>query len=420
MSPAATGAADAGMACFMIMPVQAVPLSQLALRPYVVVGCGGFTRQLLQLLGKRGLPLPQAIVNPNPSAPAAFESIPVWGLEHSLPESWVVVPGSDVFQPQLLERIRTSALAQAPVWDVSDAVQAFTQQQPEVWLPREPTSSRYLVLSCVGHSVPLGCWLNNFKCWLKRRQIELVVRHPLDPASDTFWRQACGILAWNGSSSLFTPLKTQLQRLNVPLTYAECGFFPQLSHFYFDRQGVNLASQLRSDDLSWLNESHHQLYLQRRRALFGELEIDDQGYLFVPLQIESDSNIQLYSTFKQGMQEYIDWVAEQEPKRPILFKPHPKDPQPHRYKMPTHGQLVFEDTLDLIAHSHRVRGITSSVLFEAALLGKPVRCDGQSLLNHPEATPVQVVTALIARQFHRDETEFDGERLTRFTHFNLD
>lgn len=399
-----------------MMQVRSISLDDLAGQPYQILGTGGFTHELLFQLKAHYQPLPISILNPHAGDVMEMEGVAVVGLAQIQPDLPIVL-GSDVFQPQLISHLQRAGCSQATLWDLSDIVQCVRQHQPQVALLRENKASRYMVMFTVGASVPISAWMGNFRAWLNGQGIELIARHPLDLADDHFLKNAQGLLAWNGSSPLFDPLKIQLQRLGLPLTYAECGFFPQNEHFYFDRMGVNLASQLFQDDLSWLDVRHDAKYRQRRNALFGDIVCADKGYLFVPLQIESDSNIQLYSRFKQGMQEYIDWVATQEPDLPILFKPHPKDPNPERYQMPANGTLTSDDTLALIARSSRVRGITSSVLFEAALLGKDVRSDGQSLLNHPYGTPLQVVTALIARQYHRDETEFLDERFERFTHF---
>ncbi|CAG8999587.1 MAG: hypothetical protein CENE_01566 [Candidatus Celerinatantimonas neptuna] len=399
-----------------MMQVRSIGFDDLDGQPYQILGTGGFTLELLSQLKAHHQPLPISILNPHDGGVTDMEGIAVVGLAQIQPDLPIVL-GSDVFQPQLIGHLQRVGILQATLWDLSDIVQCVRQHQPQVALSRENMTSRYMVMFTVGASVPISAWMGNFRAWLNGRGIELIARHPLDLADDHFLKNAQGLLAWNGSSPLFDPLKTQLQRLGLSLTYAECGFFPQKEHFYFDRAGVNLASQLWIDDLSWLEKRHEMLCCERRNALFGDLTLVDKGYLFVPLQIESDSNIQLYSRFKQGMQEYIDWIAIQEPDLPILFKPHPKDPNPERYQMPANGTLTSDDTLMLIAQSSRVRGITSSVLFEAALLGKEVSCDGQSLLNHPYGTPLQVVTALISRQYHREETEFLDERFERFTHF---
>ena len=145
-------------------------------------------------------------------------------------------------------------------------------------------------------------------------------------------------------------------------------------------------------------------------------ETASEDYIFVPLQIESDSNIQRHSRFSNGMQEFIDFIESYYKTEKIVFKAHPLDTKASSYRL-RKGIWSSASSLDLIMHAKCVHGINSSVLSEAALYGVPVIAEGDCLLKAHDNQQEKLIAAIIARQFNTNETHFDAKKLSRFTNF---
>lgn len=384
---------------------------------YAIIGSGGFSRRLLALVRAAGVRPPRLVVATQTTQDTEVDGVPQCPLD--APEVAALqhlVLGSDVHQPQLLAAACGRVAAGCRFYDLSDAVQCDLFDLAP-WPAGETGSAPFVLLLAVGHSAPLRRWLHGFAGWLARLGVTLVCRHPQAAISDEQLKAACSVIAWNGVTDHFIAIRQRLQQLAIALTYAECGFFPQHRHFYFDRSGVNHGSQLMTDPLDWVGPAELSALAARRQQLFSGLEVSDGGYCLVPLQIASDSNVQRYSSFTGGMQQYIDFVEAQPIDLPLRFKPHPKDLYARSYRC-QRGQLVEGDTLSLLAAASMVRGINSSVLLEAALLGKPVVADGQGWLYHPCGDQQRLLAAMIARQFSVDERNFDSSRLARFSHIS--
>lgn len=393
-----------------------LPLSELNQFEYSIVGSGGYVQLLLGLLRKGNVNPPRCILATHPMS-KTLADIDVIPLEEASVNNTTkrVVLGSDLFQIELMDRVN-KVVPNRLFIDVADDVQAsLLCVEP---LPRLNAlqNSPYAVFITIAYSGQIRLWLGNFIRWLEKRGVSLIIKHPLSRIEDGLLEDAAFIFFWNGSTKQFKRVHRQLEHLGRKATYMEFGHFPQSRHFYFDRNGVNCQSQLMTDSLDWVDADDFQRLDGYRKGLFADVpDIRGDSYVFVPLQVEADSNVQLHSRFRQGMQEYIDYVARQHPGQALIFKPHPKDANSASYN-PHHGIISQAQTLSLIKCSSTVRGINSSVLFEAALYGKPVICDGESLLRHPCGDSRRIIAAMLARQYSTDETMFDIEKLKRFSH----
>lgn len=376
-------------------------LAELNQHDYAVIGSGGFVQILLNTLQQTNTRLPQALLDANKP-------------EQAISDVDYLVLGTDTFQLEIIERWQPHLRAGQRFIDVSDIVQCakFGVQSPALDYPCDNTAD---VLFCgIGTAVSEAQWLYPVRQHLTEKGLSWRCVHPLDKHQSDLLRQARAVIVWNGSQRIYQDFLAQCQLNNVPVTYAECGFFPQTEHFYFDKTGVNLASQLRADDLSWLTALDVEMTQHYRYQLFRARQSRDKGYVFVPLQIASDTNIQNHSRFVNGMQQYINFVLSQHGSDKVIFKVHPKDLYASNYEF--HGAAVSSaDTLDLIADAALVRGINSSVLFEAALFGKQVKVDGDCLLNNNRAGPLRVVQAIIARQYRTTEFGPEQAKLVRFS-----
>ena len=376
-------------------------LTELNQHNYAVIGSGGFVQTLLNTLRQTNSRLPLTLLDAN-------------NPEHATNQADYLVLGTDTFQLEMMERWQPHLRAGQQFIDVSDIVLCakFGLQSPAA---NYCSDDRGDVLFCgIGTAVSEAQWLYPVRQHLAAKGLGWHCVHPLDKCRSDLISQARAVIVWNGSQRIYSDFLRQCQLNSIPVTYAECGFFPQAEHFYFDKAGVNLGSQLRTDDLSWLTAQDIDVAQHYREQLFLERQSQDKGYVFVPLQIASDSNIQNHSRFVDGMQQYINFVLSKHDAKKVIFKVHPKDQYADRYEFYGAG-VSSADTLDLIAGAALVRGINSSVLFEAALFGKQVKADGDCLLNNNSADALKVVQAMIARQYRTTEFEPEQAKLARFS-----
>ena len=73
-------------------------------------------------------------------------------------------------------------------------------------------------------------------------------------------------------------------------------------------------------------------------------------------------------------------------------------------------------TKSLIAEAKLVHGINSSVLYEAALIGKDIKVEGNCLLKTHQHQNDKLLAAMVARQFAVSDELFDSNKLRRFSH----
>ncbi|MFT6989268.1 MAG: hypothetical protein ACJASL_001237 [Paraglaciecola sp.] len=389
-------------------------VSQLGDIQYSIVGDGGYVVSLLALIHRTHGNMPKRIyVNKfNKDLPTELQ---VAEETLSTIQEEILVLGTSLFQLEMMTRIKKIACGKPFFVDVLGA--KGNEETIEYYQTKVPTNRQYLIFIAVNPIDNIRNYLENFFNQLDECGLEVVVRHPLQNITDQELLAADGVLIWNGSMSIHQPILQQITKLNVEVTFAECGFFPQSQYFYFDKLGVNDQSQLKIDDLSWVSTEQKTVLENVRRSFFLEVSpYPDSGYIFVPLQVPNDSNILNNSSFTSGMQEFIDHVEEKYSDEKIIFKAHPKDRMRSTYRL-KYGKFSEVDSRSLILSSKLVHGINSSVLYEAALAGKPVIAEGECLLNSSSHALDEILAAIIVRQLQVDGEFFDGNILRRFSHF---
>jgi hypothetical protein len=204
-----------------------------------------------------------------------------------------------------------------------------------------------------------------------------------------------------------------LQRFGVPYTIAEIGFFPQRDHFFFDSKGINAASALMEDDLSWVGPRQLERYREFREAYAGgHRHTGKNRYVFCPLQLAGDSNIQLHSPFKT-MQAFIDHAERTFPGEPIVFKRHPKDPC-REYRVSAGNTLLHDGDLhQAMSDARLVYGINSTALYEAVMQGVPTVAVGEGLLKRHHDQQERLLAALVDQQISVNERDY-GYWLRRY------
>ena len=174
-------------------------------------------------------------------------------------------------------------------------------------------------------------------------------------------------------------------------SFLESGWFPQKNTYYSDPQGVNAASSISRATpapLSPSQTSEIKKWKALYRQSYGAPKSCDNGYYFVPLQLETDTNITLFSPFKR-MKALLQWVIDNtDPVRPIVVRPHPlSDINNEEFNRLNDRIYVDGNTplQKLIAESHAVIGINSTVLLESLIFEKPTIALGRGIFQHSNA-----------------------------------
>ncbi|QHJ13579.1 hypothetical protein FX988_03845 [Paraglaciecola mesophila] len=385
-------------------------ISELDMQNYCLVGDGAYAKDLLAQLSKLNISLPtiwwvSCIQTDYPHIEQHIED------PQSRIELPIVVLGTGHFQIEMIHRLAAKTEVDAEFWDMMLCAPEHASQADL------RTSNNTLLYIDLYASINRPAYLQHFFSALEDSGTHVNIHHPLQNLSDSYLQSAKSVVVWNGSTSAFLPIIEKLKALKIAITFAECGFFPQHQYFYFDRLGVNNNSQLYFDDLSWVNEQMLQNLKQLRQQFLSASQdgVNTQRrYIFIPLQVPSDSNVLNHSKFTNGMQPFIDFIEAQYPQQNLVFKPHPKDRLSHTYRY-YRGKVSSKDTIQLCAHADIVHGINSSVLYEAALLGKKVVVEGDCLLKKHISQVDRLLAAMCYRQFSVTDTYFDLGKLQAFS-----
>jgi hypothetical protein len=284
----------------------------------------------------------------------------------------------------------------------------------------EPTRP-YIICFTINPVDQVPIWIASIASWFNQYDIELIYRHPSQALSIDFFERSIGTLLWNGTLPIFAPLKQFLAANGLQFSFVECGFFPQTQHVYFDRMGINVGSSLAQDDLRWLPQEFSSILQQKRQLFFRNVPpyTEQQDYIFIPLQLAHDSNIQLHSRFGSGMQAFIDYIETCYPNETLVFKKHPRDSADYQIC----SNRSFWSTAcsrALIKSAKTVHGINSTVLFEAALYGAETIIEGDCLLTRHAHRKNELLAALILWQFDITEANFSLRALAERSYLALD
>ncbi|WP_226661996.1 hypothetical protein [Microbulbifer aggregans] len=209
------------------------------------------------------------------------------------------------------------------------------------------------------------------------------------------------IMLWNGLIHYqqdFIRLSKALNP-NQKYLFIEAGWFPQKGTFYIDPMGVNAKSSIARKSPVPISENENRLIEQWKskfRESNGNYIIKDKGYIFVPLQLETDTNITLFSPLKK-MEDLLRWADKNTPKHlKIIARPHPLNSKIPDLAFDRRSSRVLLDSqtdlYQLIAECTAVLGINSTTLLESLIFDKPVFALGEGIFQSSHAIQKQELT----------------------------
>lgn len=223
------------------------------------------------------------------------------------------------------------------------------------------------------------------------RTINDIYRHhtALNSIIDTC--QPDKIVVWNG----FTGYVANILRLitvarKIPSAFLERGLLK--NSLFIDRQGVNGASSLNDLSADKLDRiSLSELEYNNIVQLFNvapeipEPAIKSNQNIFFPLQVQLDTNIIMYSSYKSMREAFFEiYDALNKPNSSFLVRPHPEELPETAPNIPRYENIRVstEQSLDYwLDWSDVVVTINSTVGLEALIKGKKVISLGGSIYS---------------------------------------
>lgn len=201
----------------------------------------------------------------------------------------------------------------------------------------------------------------------------------------------CDLLfMWNGQLGKEIEISNKCQKLGIPIYYMELGWLPQRGTFYFDRKGVNFESSLRDWEYIPLKDKEKKRELNTKLAYYHKIiakktSIKEKDFVFVPFQVENDSQIIKHSDKIKTMQQLVDYVCAFV-KDKIIFKTHPKQ-DVGEIKIPERCKLYKTGTThDFLPDCKYMITINSTVGVEALTYYKPIINLGDAFYENRKMT----------------------------------
>jgi|TARA_Y100000296_G_scaffold82922_1_gene112815 capsular polysaccharide export protein len=213
---------------------------------------------------------------------------------------------------------------------------------------------------------------------------------------------------WNGQKQPSSSIAAAAKALKKEVVYFENGLFPNSTTC--DWSGVNCENSLPTT-----KDFYKQFYENKalpcklvprkpvcEKACGVKANALPERYIFVPFQVETDSQIISNSPWIRSMGQYYQHLLNvidkvDDPTLHIVIKEHPSDSIRHDNLHNKHERILFAnycETQELIERSLAVMTVNSTVGVESLLLDKPVVVLGRACYG------IEGVTKLV-----RNETE---------------
>jgi SAM-dependent methyltransferase len=251
----------------------------------------------------------------------------------------------------------------------------------------EPSQPVHSEAKSKGHIIHLGRSDRNDKCAL---EVEMVKRyceakgyeyrrgHVGSSIYDTAGaiKTAKMAIIWNGKHWSGPLIKSICEQRRIPYCFLEFGMLPQSQNWFVDPMGF-CGDSVLNHDLSWVDGNDMLHLYDERFKLQAQYPLSDEGYVLVPMQIYNDSQVLHYTPFNT-MEEFIEYVEMMYPQQRIVVRPHPRSAK--KKFTCARAESVFKgDFFTAASKASVIVGLTSTCLYEAVILGKPVVALG----DHP-------------------------------------
>jgi hypothetical protein len=193
--------------------------------------------------------------------------------------------------------------------------------------------------------------------------------------SATKIKYASFAVIWNGYQHAALSVSKICELRGIPKCYLEWGMLPQSDNFFVDPLGF-CGKSILCKDLSWVTKEDTEKLYTKRIELQQQYPLNNEGYVLVPMQIENDTQV-LHNSHYNNMEEFVSHVEYMYPNNRILVKSHPNSPKQRNFSRAEYA--VSNNFLELASKASVVVSISSTCLYESAMLGVPVIALG----DHP-------------------------------------
>lgn len=219
------------------------------------------------------------------------------------------------------------------------------------------------------------------------------------------------IFIWNGKQCYGSLITDLCNNKNIPKCYIEWGLLPQSDNFLLDPTGF-CGDSILCNDLSWIDAKDLNNLHNTRKLLNQEYSISNDGYILVPLQIENDSQVLYYSKYL-NMYDFVCDIISMFPQQKIVIKTHPKNNttkylkswnNEYTEKMKSNKVTIIDSNmpfLKLASKASKIVGLTSTALYESAILGKKVIALGNHPLKNIEYNIDKILAGILALNINR-------------------
>ena len=196
------------------------------------------------------------------------------------------------------------------------------------------------------------------------------------------------LVIWNGLKYRQKILVLAAEWLHIKTAFMENGLLPNTT--VLDSKGVNQDNSVPRNTDFYKNLSLPPFefkQLEQRQTEYSKknsaFELPER-YIFIPFQVDNDSQIISFSPWVNNMQMLFDLCRDcVSDYLPLVFKEHPSSPVDYSYlhERQKEGRIVFANGVDtqiLIQGASAVITINSTVGIEALSLGKPLFVLGQA------------------------------------------
>jgi len=209
-------------------------------------------------------------------------------------------------------------------------------------------------------------------------------------------KQSKKLLVWNGFM-FRQAIAIEIAKLHkIDIIYFETGFLPH--RFVMDIKGVNFYNSVPREKSFFLNYKNNKVLptsliarqpKNKSKFFVSTKESLPVNYIFIPFQVEHDTQILLFSSWIHSMEELfflIKQVAE-ELGLNFVFKEHPSSKKEYRklHKITqNHQYLSFKNTYEtqeLIEKANAIITINSSIGIESLLFHQKVITLGDAFFN---------------------------------------